>query len=821
MKLLKFVTWSAAHVAWLTMSISPLAVGAEANRISKQNLQQYMQEAGLNRSTTFGQLWEKTKPYYPGYLYKQMETLSLQNKNVEVPQMSLSSATGTDGVEIPVLTFSVNGKNHTLQFYGDKNKWVKFDNVNLSVEDLKRPDDVLKRMTANDINVKKEVDAISKKSQVASNENYQIQKQYTKDFSRFKGFPRVTPKMWKTMSAQDRAAFIVNMRLMWRSARKVIGTANGEIPKTAYEPTFIEKLFKTTFNDATAQDAAIDEMKTPPPKNANALDKASKAAKIVADKRKGTNPFSGDCIVAGYVGKYVDKVTNYHGDVAGCSVESAISTYNSKPGLKFVVDATQECQKNYGASAVACNPIIYGYPGGQARCADKSKQSFQKATWFEGPCENGNHLSSSKDVVPFKEDEKDYTNITPRPKQLDLIEADQKKVNFQATQDFLNGYLKHSKLSSFDDIMSGKAKWTLEIDDALVDIQNQFESEIETAIGLCEKDIVKVGKANEAKQKGACDQLHRRWLFTERFIAKVRATACDPDSKYIGAYDDDESSRGKGEETVKKSGINKAKLTDMDKNPLCECTETKTMVGFGESCNKMTQVFVPGKKLNCTGPFDNDKNKKPADCAVIEHPNSCPAGTTLLAGGDNDECICNADKEKRVLLTTDPKDVPGLCEKRNWWPLAGLAALAAAGFFLWRHNTKDPKPPIVPMVCPATQKLVGGSCICKATCPVGTGQNGQCGCDTNPPAQKCTPPRDVGTYPACSCAPKECTPGQTIWDQQSCQCTNVPEKPKCADGSYVPVSGVCPVIVVPPATEGGKDTNPTDSGGYGGVPTGK
>ena len=261
MKLLKLVTWSAAHVAWLTMSISPLAVGAEAQRMSKQNLQKYVQESGLAKKITYGEFWEKTKVYYPGFVYSEMESFFKQNKNLIMPEISISSATATDGTEVPTASYTVNGKPYTLQIFGEKNKYAKFNNVNLLESDIDRPNDVFKRLMANDYRLRNEVDLLKKKQSQGTAVDAAVIKTYKKDFARFKGFPRITPVLWKSLTPEKRANYIVQMRLMWMTAIKVL---DKKVVKTVYEPTPVEQFYKAIFGSAAeAQDAAASDNDDP------------------------------------------------------------------------------------------------------------------------------------------------------------------------------------------------------------------------------------------------------------------------------------------------------------------------------------------------------------------------------------------------------------------------------------------------------------------------------------------------------------------------------------------------------------------------------
>ena len=89
---INLLKWTAVQAACLTMVFSPLAYGLEAEKLSKQQLNTYVQEFGLNQKITLGEFWEKSKAYYPGHMYSEIEAFVQQNKNVEMPQVEVSSS---------------------------------------------------------------------------------------------------------------------------------------------------------------------------------------------------------------------------------------------------------------------------------------------------------------------------------------------------------------------------------------------------------------------------------------------------------------------------------------------------------------------------------------------------------------------------------------------------------------------------------------------------------------------------------------------------------------------------------------------------------
>lgn len=801
MNLIKVVKWSAAHVAWLSMAWSPVALGAEAEKLSTQKLTQYIQEFGLNKKTTVGEFWEKSKAYYPGYVYKEIEAFVQQNKNLQMPEVIVSAVKTTDGTDVPTLQLSSNGRVQSIQIFSEKQKWAKFNNTILSSSDMQRPYDIFKRVQANDIRIQRDAEVLQKKYQVGDALRLKNQSIQQKDLARFDGFPRMTPQLWKTMTPVHRASFFVNMRLMWRDAQKVLDSAQitgyRRDQKQSTVHFILEKLIK---NEAFALDP--ESVLAAPPRTSSSgasgvLSSTSTNLTNAVSTNKGKPRVydANSCIVAGYVGVY-DRVDNNRGkNRQGCSVEKAIDEYKARESLgdlgTSIKQANSQCSSS-NPNFIACNPIIYGYPNGKPACVNKEDPSFQTATHYQGACDAKSPLMSTNEPL-FKD--KDYSNIMPREKQIAMIEADQNKQNNELTKQFLKGVLSSKDDKSlFNAFQNGE--WSKELDNELVRIQNSFEEEINGAIKTCESDTK---QKNEVNQKGACDQLHRRWLFTEKFLIPLRQKACVPGTHFIGSVQ---------------------KPDQLDKKPLlCECeNDTATKLPLGKEGGKCPTKTTSAK-----------------EATVVEK--SCPSGTSLLQGGDENKCVCLNNKDKQLPQSTSPDKVGELCEEKSnaWkWVLGGLGVLALLALFNRHKKSQPATPPNPPPLCDANKKLDGGACICAVSCPVGSSQNpGTCGCETVPiviPPQLCPAPK-IGMPPNCECpVSNTCASGQQIYNHMSCQCDNVPQPvvcpdgktardgnlascDRCANGSYVPMGGC------PSSNEGGKGNNCPSGKCSGGVPT--
>jgi hypothetical protein len=627
---LKPANWIAAFLSCFTMVFAPVSMGQESEKLTKQSIHQTLVELGLDKKITLGEFWEKSKSTVPGYIYKDLEAFVKENKNRLMPEVSLYSSKNTEGDEIPILRFTQNGKIQTVQLYGETNKWAKFNGVTLTARDLERIEDAFKRIEGSDIHLKKQGDKLRQQFN-----------NYKKDFARFQGFPRVTPQLWKSLSKEQRAGYIIKMRLLWMDARRVLAASEKKaiVPAQKTKPSAaIENFLKIIFGEQAF------------------------ARSVQAARTNNNNT----CVVAGYIGVYAN-VNNINGNNRlGCSIDSAIDRYKNNENLSFVPRANEVCASR-GENLVACNPIIYGYPNGSEACIDRRSPEFQHATHFRSPtnnetCDSKSRLSSTEDVVRFSN--RDYRDIQPREVQIAAIEADQKKEDYALTNSFLKGVL-----AKKDGVMAAafeKGEWNLALDEELVKTQSQFEADIVPAMKTCEENFA-TNATREVNQKLACDQLFRRWLFTERAIAKLRDKACLKPALYVGLYNSTESSYA--DSAKEKTALNKRTI-DEKGTDLCSCPVLNT------SESTSTEIAAPAPKPK-----------------LVNFGQSCDESSLSAA----------------------------LKDSESWLPWvlggSGLAIIGLKAFYDKRKKTKTPNVPPTPACTPP---FVGSppACICplSSTC---------------------------------------------------------------------------------------------------------
>jgi len=424
------------------------------------------------------------------------------------------------------------------------------------------------------------------------------------------------------------------------------------------------------------------------------------------------------CLVAGYLGAYTTAINNIRGDKRpGCSVDVAIATYADSAELKYVKKSNDQCVSSSGTSFVACNPMIYGFPGGNPICIDKKSASFQIATHWDGPCDSQSRLSKNHPLFDLAG--KDYSKIQPREKQVDQIKKDQADENFQLTKDFISGVLTSHDPQLLALFKNGE--WSPELEKEIHRIGDHFKASIDKALEICEKEIT---LKHEANQRGACDQLHRRYLFVDEVLAGLKKPQIP--LAILPVAEPKAEAAPVSKTCSKPDGISNYNYEK------CECSK-----GTLEIANE------PGKIAKFFGAKSPDKGQEKYECK--SGPN------WWLLGG---------------------------------LALGGLALWA----LLNRHNSKQvyvpPAAAVIAPLCPQGTTGTPPNCFSAALCPPGTTGNSpncfvaaQCPVGTTGVAPNCyLPPQcrapQVVIGGLCTCA-NVCT-GLAVINPNTCICTAPP-----------------------------------------------
>ena len=398
MKLLKNLRWIAVWTATWTMLATPVAMGQEAKRVSKSQMQSVVDELGLNKQITIGEFYQKNKALLPDRIKKEIEPFFMANKNMMMPTFEVISSKTTSGDEIPTLRVSQNGELINIQWFGEKNRLMKFQNTNLTEVDIVNFNDMFTRIAAGDEKFRKQAEPV--KSNL---------KKTTAAIRSFK-YPDVTKEQWKTMTPRDRASYVVTLRTLHADALKVLAlkpALKSKAKKKKYSFIDSHPYFSALFSYQEVQAASYFTAKS--------------------------------CVVAGYLSTYERREDGHE----VCSTSKIIS---SRTEDTLFGKAKEQC----GPDQIPCNPAIYGAPNGKPTCLTPSvtDAEFQTATHFAGKCDTDSRLQTDTAEVAFLNDPTKTSgrynsdNFKLPDKEREEYFKTQQGANFQKTEEYLLGLLK-------------------------------------------------------------------------------------------------------------------------------------------------------------------------------------------------------------------------------------------------------------------------------------------------------------------------------------------------------------------------------------------
>lgn len=707
MRIVNHLKWTAVWTAIWSMTLAPVAMGEEAQKVSVAKMQEAVQAVGLDQKITLGEFYKKNKELFSPRVQKLIEPVVAKFKNEYMPQVNVMGANSTTGEQIPVVQFSKNNELINMQWYGEKEKMMKLQNVNISQIDTINFTDMFTRL-------------------LASDEKYQIQlglvnpkKKAAKVVPNFK-YPDVTKAEWNSMSAYDRANYIINLRLLWQDAKEVLKARDAGKSSKRSENIFQKnKHFYSLFFTQEIE-AAESKVKTV----------------VVDDKKEYAAGES--CIVAGYVASYQGKV---------CSPKVIDAAYTNRDNSLYL-KAKEFCA---ASSKMACNPYVFGAPNGEPTCVTPSlsNNDFQKASHWDGPCDTASRLNDTK--LEILKDEKKQNgryedgNLLQAEKIRELAKTEQGRENYKLTEQYLLGVLKfRGKVKSDAKSLFENGVVNDEVLEQILLDKKAFDREIGEATQSCNKEsqASKSSKRyHETNYWKACDQLNRRYLF----VTELFASKCEPGSKF-------------NEETLK-----------------CICPaaskpETKPVTPPGGQPDKKP---VP-PAAPPSGPADVAP-VKPGDGAAGDKPEVCPGGKCATVpgakpitstkeceekysglGGLDLNCKCSDGKDPVVAETSEatgqvayqcgadkapqvPKEKADQCT--GWCMVLKVAKYAAIAVLVvigvkaivdWLAP-KKPEKRAAPDVCPSTGQAAPCPQVC--TPPLKNQSNGTCSCDGCPVGQ--------------------------------------------------------------------------------------
>lgn len=768
--------WLAVVMSLWTMIFSPLALGQESQKISEEKLRSAVVGLGLNKQMTIGQFYERNKYLVPDRVKKQMEGFIALNKNQMMPIFEVVSNKGTAGSGVPTLRVTQGKELINLQWYGEKNKFLKFQNTNLSEVDVINFDDMFTRIVAGDEKYKKQIDAKPKNLM-------------TKEFK----YPTITKQQWKTMPNIDKAQYIVNLRQTWTAAREVLALKEQKKEKQKKKKTssfdFLENnqhFYKLFFGEE-------------------------------AYANQQSRYFDADaCVVAGYKSEYRSE----NGREV-CSVTAARERYASRP---LYAAAAAKCSQS-SPTAIACNPYVYGAPNGNPICLEPSRTNaeFQRATHFDGPCERGVNGQGGSRLQTEEFGEKQFLrenksqgrysddNLSMTLPELEEAYKAHHSSNKSLSENYILGVLKLRGIAA----ATGKDRFEqVVLDDTtrpiIEEIRSEFVSHIEEARRECQ-NVSASGKRVEPNYWKACDQLHRRFLFIELAVQNNCATqGMVPDSNGTGCA----CPTNTGTPVSASGDGTLVEIPTPTPTPVPVPVPTPVIVPVPTP----TPVPVP---VPTPTPAPASTPIIPPPPAVVAPGASCPVATPVIrpttppeprpqqasnrcdeAFSNAPDCTCASGRAPRLEVEDsnngaqvftcaiatadggngrDRKECGFFC---GLWKgvkvVAPFAIAGIAGYFLYKWMSPE-KPTLAapPDKCPN-----GSIPPCAQTCtpPLSLQSTGACGCPACPPPQvsnaatcQCTAPTGGGTNPTLITCPDgatraanlEACPDYPCWNGQS------------------------------------------------------
>lgn len=700
MKILKLLRWTTTWIAIWTMLISPVAAGRLAGKVSKQQLQTAINQMGLNKQMTLGQFYQKNENLYPERIKKQIKPFFEKFKNQPMPVYEITSSKTTTGEEIPGIRVTQGSQLINVQWYGEPNRMLKFQNTNITEIDLINFDDMIERILASDAKLRKDIDpkAFAKTTQTS------VKKQSSK-------YPDITKAEWKSMSAYDRANYVINLRLLLQDARQVLKNIPEKKKPSKTSQNFFEKnrYFIALFfgEDAFAQsEVKITDMNH------------------LSDKT---------CIFSGYVTEYE---TLSNGNLR-CSPKMIDFRYGNSTDSLYAKAKATCTQKN--PESIPCNPYIYGTPNGEPNCVNSKydDKNTQTLTHWSGNCDASSRLSNAKDGeinILKNSNLKDKTRfnnsnfLLSESDRKKKFKTDQEKENYKLTEEYVLGLLKyHGKADKNIKTLS-----ELEMNDDILKTINAdkkaFDREITRAVESCKTSTA---ETHEPNYFGACDQLHRRFLFVDELFASKCA---------------------------KGSSFNSATLK-------CSCEisagDEPTSTGTKGSSKSSIEI-VPGAKCNKLVAQEVTENERLAEDPLIEKA-TAPVVTAPIEDKKASVKVLDGNEE----ATADDKGQGSSVDDLASFESDGGDFDNKCGFGCksWKY-TKTAAPYLV------TGALIAGAVVFMSPKkPKLHFAGDQCPNGKQPPcAQICTYPLKLQSSGLCSC--DGCPPAQTA-DQVTCFCATV------------------------------------------------
>ncbi|MES3037436.1 MAG: hypothetical protein V4736_05960 [Bdellovibrionota bacterium] len=417
----------------LSIMYAPLAESAQKQSANVWLVSQMLKDSGwtTGKVKTYGQLFDRMKNQMPANIRAQYEAEFLSLRDEPLPKVQATTFKNKFGQEtVRLVLTEKSGQIMNIEYLAENPQRVfKIDNTVVTATDI-YAGDLGGKIKGGDDDVAFEKGLSKKLLKKSIIPSYEV-------------FSKMTP--------YDRAAYFVSVRNMLDAAGKVEEMAQG--------------------GKETA---------------ANETDKINVVLNLIAGEYAQAE-WTGNCIVAGYVGKY----TTENGRRV-CSQRLAITEFSQRSGQqgfsgqqKPIEAAMQSYTTSCGGvgNNIACNPFVYGFQGnGSPHCVKVSRdQDFQVAT---RTCHDKSPLNGANDSAAMIKS---------------LLNASGVAGEFFATGP--DGKAKVVSKEKYDQLMNTVVK--------------DFDSYIDAALKTCDN-------SGEPNQSSACATLRERKLRMQSSLADLK-----------------------------------------------------------------------------------------------------------------------------------------------------------------------------------------------------------------------------------------------------------------------------------------------------------
>lgn len=407
----------AASASIITMCVSPLALGAEAQN-QKQMVNEYLKATGWGaKQITVSEYWQKVRHVYPESMRRDVDVWVSLNKNELMPKVDVTTYKDRNGQDQLRISLSKDGQVVTLTNTGDDDKNIKINNVTISKTEMFNHRIVAKKMAEQDPTVKKSL----KSGKVSG-----LAKSVVLNFKEF-----------SKLTARQKAEYMVRLRYAAEAAQNVY--------KAYYGAQALND-----FNTSNKNQWALEFL----------LGEPAHAAGLTGKP----------CIIAGWLGKY--------GENQSCGGKNL--------GANDLTTKMFESQAGCAGTAVACNPMVYGFAqGGSAHCVPRADVKYATRE-----C---NKMSPLRRDDPRKEGE------------------DKKRI--------IESYLKTVKGQEINLVLNDEGKISQDQFNQISAYLGDLQIYIDSAIATCETAPLKDIQKARQDQVSACEEIRIRAFSLQTFVA--------------------------------------------------------------------------------------------------------------------------------------------------------------------------------------------------------------------------------------------------------------------------------------------------------------